>query len=39
MLKTTIQKLLEHKIITPQSLMVIEILTIEILATYALAHR
>jgi hypothetical protein len=39
MLKTNIQKLFDHNVITPQSLMMFELLMIEILATYALAHR
>lgn len=39
MLKARISKLLNNDLFTPQSLMAIEILTIELLATYALAHR
>lgn len=39
MLRTWITKLSFEGIFTPQSLMVIEILAIELLATYALAHR
>jgi len=31
--------LVSKNLITPQALMTIEILTIELLATYALAHR
>lgn len=39
MLKAGISKLLSNDIFTPQTLMAIEIITIELLATYALGHH